>query len=106
MSLSHVKGELRILVAEREWAQFHSPENLIKSIAIESGELLECVQWNNKVDPDLVRTELADVLTYAYLLADRMGWDPDEVVLDKLRLTRDKYPVEKSRGKSTKYDQL
>ncbi|KUG58869.1 nucleotide pyrophosphohydrolase [Nesterenkonia jeotgali] len=106
MSSPETKAAVRNFVAEREWGQFHSPGNLIKSIAIESGELLECMQWSEDIDPARVRSELADVLTYAYLLADRMGWDPDEVVLAKLHETSTKYPVEKAKGKSTKYDQL
>lgn len=97
---------LRAFVAEREWEQFHSPENLAKSIAIEAGELLEVFQWSTKGDPDQVRDELADVLTYCLLLADRVGLDADAIVLDKLARTRDKYPVDKAKGRSTKYDQL
>ena len=97
---------LSALVAERDWAQFHTPENLAKSIAIEAGELLECFQWAANGDAAEVQDELADVLTYCYLLADRIGADPDQIVLDKLQRTRDKYPVEKSRGRSDKYDRL
>ncbi|GAA1694510.1 nucleotide pyrophosphohydrolase [Microbacterium sediminicola] len=98
---------LRTFVAEREWAQFHSPENLAKSIAIEAGELLECFQWSgDDADDEHVREELADVLTYCLLLADKIGADPIQLVLDKLELTTQKYPVEKSRGRSEKYDRL
>lgn len=97
---------LRAFVAERDWDQFHAPENLAKSIAIESGELLECYQWGADPDENRVRDELADVLTYALLLADKIGADPNELVLDKLELTRKKYPIEQSRGRSVKYDQL
>lgn len=97
---------LRDFVAEREWAQFHTPANLAKSIAIEAGELLECFQWSDDAIPDRVVEELADVLTYAHLLAARLGVDPDQIVLEKLRVTRGKYPVEKARGSSTKYDAL
>ena len=101
-----VRDELAAFVAERDWAQFHSPENLAKSIAIEAGELLECFQWSDNGDPEQVRDELADVLTYCLLLADRIGVDPDQIVLDKLTKTREKYPVEKARGRSAKYDAL
>lgn len=97
---------LRAFVAERDWAQFHAPENLAKSIAIEAGELLECYQWNADADLDRVRDELADVLTYAVLLADKIGADPAQLILDKLELTRKKYPVARSRGRSEKYDRL
>ncbi|KGJ74869.1 nucleotide pyrophosphohydrolase [Cryobacterium roopkundense] len=101
-----VRDELAAFVAERDWAQFHSPENLAKSIAVEAGELLECFQWGAEASTERVREELADVLTYCMLLADRMGVDPNQIVLDKLALTREKYPVDKSRGRSEKYDVL
>lgn len=101
-----VGQRLASFVAERDWAQFHTPENLAKSIAIEAGELLECFQWNREVDNSHVRDELADVLTYCYLLASRLNLDSDQIVIDKLRETETKYPVEKARGRSDKYDQL
>lgn len=97
---------LRAFAAERDWAQFHTPENLAKSISIEAAELLECFQWSSEFDEARVRDELADVLTYCILLADRLGEDPERLVLDKLEKTREKYPVEKARGSSAKYDQL
>nr|WP_166987006.1 nucleotide pyrophosphohydrolase [Microbacterium chengjingii] len=106
MTSETVMSALRAFIAEREWAQFHSPENLAKSIAIESAELLEEFQWSPEFDTDRVRLELADVLTYCYELADRLGVDPDEIVLEKLEITRAKYPVEAARGRSAKYDQL
>jgi len=101
-----VRDALRTFVAEREWAQFHTPENLAKSISIEAAELLECFQWNEDADKGRVEEELADVLTYCLLLADRLGVDPGKIVLDKLALTRAKYPVDKAQGRSTKYDAL
>jgi len=106
MADQHVRDEIRAFVAERDWAQFHTPDNLAKSISIEAGELLECFQWNDDADPEKVRDELADVLTYCLMLADRMNLDPDQIVSDKLALTRAKYPVDKARGRSEKYDAL
>lgn len=91
---------------ERDWRQFHSPENLAKSIAIEAGELLECFQWNNNYDKSEVCEELADVLNYCFLLADKLDVDPEEIILNKLEKTREKYPVEKAKGVSTKYTKL
>ena len=101
-----VLADLRAFVAARDWSQFHSPENLAKSISIEAGELLECFQWNDDADHGRVIEELADVLTYCYLLADRLEVDADRIVADKLRRTESKYPVDRARGKSTKYDRL
>lgn len=99
-------GALRKFVAEREWAQFHTPASLSRSISIEAGELLECFQWSDDADHAAVAAELADVLTYCFLLADKLGLAPEDLVLTKLRETAGKYPVEKARGRSTKYDQL
>lgn len=101
-----VTEALSAFMAEREWDQFHSPENLAKSISIEAAELLECFQWSSTGDVDRVRGELADVLTYCHLLAAKLGMDVDRIVLDKLEVTRAKYPVDKARGRSAKYDQL
>lgn len=106
MSDVEVREALRAFVSEREWAQFHTPENLAKSISIEAGELLECFQWNGAGDSDRVRDELADVLTYCFLLADKLGADPSEIILEKLTKTGEKYPIDKARGRSAKYDQL
>jgi NTP pyrophosphatase (non-canonical NTP hydrolase) len=101
-----VRKALAELVEERDWAQFHTPENLAKSISIEAGELLECFQWGAEVDDSLVREELADVVTYCILLAERIGVDLDKIVLEKLSKTAAKYPVDRAKGKSTKYDAL
>lgn len=91
---------------ERDWDQFHSPENLAKSISIESGELLECFQWNDNYDKDEVCEELADVFTYCLQMAMKLGVDPEEIILKKLDKTRKKYPVDKAKGVSTKYNKL
>lgn len=98
--------ELSRFMAEREWEQFHSEENLAKSIAIEAAELLECFQWKSNGDRREVSAELADVLTYCYLLSQKLEMDPHELILHKLEITREKYPVDKSRASSTKYDKL
>ncbi len=101
-----VDAGIRAFVAERDWGQFHSAENLAKSIAIEAGELLECFQWSDTANRDRVVDELADVLTYCHLLAQDLDVNPGEIILQKLEKSRRKYPPEKSRGRSTKYEQL
>jgi len=101
-----VEEELRAFVAARDWEQFHTPENLAKSVAIEAGELLECFQWSGTADREQVIGELADVLTYCHLLALNLDVDPSEIVLEKLAETAKKYPVEKARGRSTRYERL
>ena len=106
MSNSTVFDALRAFVRERDWEQFHTPENLAKSVSIEAAELLECYQWDSNAPEDRVRDELGDVLTYCFLLADKIGADPIELILEKLEKTNAKYPVEKSHGRSTKYTEL
>ena len=92
---------------ERDWDKFHSPENLAKSIVIESGELLECFQWDNdNYSQEDVCEELADVFTYCIQLAMKLNVSPEEIILKKLEKTKKKYPVEKSKGISTKYNKL
>ena len=90
----------------RDWDQFHSPENLAKSVAIEAGELLECFQWSADFKQENVKQELADVLIYCTMLADKLGLDPLEIMNEKMSLNEQKYPVEKSRSSSKKYTEL
>ncbi len=106
MEKDQVLEQLRRFVAERDWKKFHTPENLAKSISIEAAELLELFQWGSEADESKVKDEVADVLTYCILLADQYGLDPYELVIEKLEKTKEKYPIEKSKGKSDKYDRL
>ena len=96
----------RDFTEERDWDQFHTPENLAKSISIEAGELLECFQWNNDFDKEHLCEELADVISYCVMLADRLDVDIEDIVMDKLEKTKKKYPVDKAKGVSTKYTDL
>lgn len=91
---------------ERDWDQFHSPENLAKSISIEAGELLECFQWNSEYNIEEVKEELADVLNYCIQMANKLGADPKKIILDKMKKTAKKYPIDKIKGKSIKYTKL
>lgn len=91
---------------ERDWDQFHSPENLAKSISVEAGELLECFLWNNDYDIDEVKEELADVINCCIQLANKLNLDPKQIVLDKMEKNALKYPVDKCKGKSDKYNKL
>lgn len=107
MASEDVLNRLRDFSVRRDWGQFHSEANLAKSICIEAAELLECFQWNSaEYDEERVREELADVLTYCFFLADKLGADPEQVILDKLKVSESKYPVEKARGRADKYDRL
>ena len=98
---------IRKFTEDRDWDQFHSPANLAKSIAIEACELLECFQWNDtEFDLEHVKEELADVLVYCQDLLDKLDLDADEIVNAKMTKNEAKYPIEKSKGKSNKYDSL
>ncbi len=98
---------IRKFTEDRDWDQFHSPENLAKSIVIEAAELLECFQWSRtEYDLQHVKEELADVMVYTRNLLDKLGLDEDEIVNMKMEKNEKKYPVEKARGSSAKYDQL
>lgn len=104
--MEELMKEIEQFNKERDWNQFHSLENLAKSISIEAGELLECFQWNNNYEKDEVCEELADVFTYCTMMADKLGVDPQEIIFKKLDKTRKKYPVDKAKGVSTKYNKL
>ena len=83
---------------ERDWGQFHTAGEPREEHRIEAGELLECFQWGRRCSAARVTEELADVLTYCLLLADKLGVDADQIVLDKLEVTRAKYPAEIARA--------
>lgn len=92
---------------ERDWGQFHTPSNLAKSISIEASELLECFQWNdtvyNRAD---VLEELADIMNYCIQLAQVLDVDIIDIINAKMDKTEKKYPVEKAKGSSIKYNKL
>lgn len=98
---------IRKFTEDRDWDKFHSPANLAKSISIEANELLECFQWSD-TDYDLqhVKEELADVLVYCRNMLDKLGLDEDEIVNSKMNQNEAKYPVDKAKGNSDKYDKL
>ncbi|HHU28366.1 TPA: nucleotide pyrophosphohydrolase [bacterium] len=99
--------EIKKFVEERNWTQFHSPENLAKSISIEAGELLECFQWDgNNFDLDEVREELAEVFIYCAQLSIALDLDLIEITKDKMKKNALKYPVSKAYNKSDKYTKL
>ena len=92
---------------DRDWDKFHTPVNLAKSISIEANELLECFQWNDTdFNLENVKEELADVANYCIQMSQVLGIDLLSAVDEKMDKTEQKYPVEKARGISTKYDKL
>lgn len=104
--MEELTNKIRKFAEDRDWLQFNTPENLAKSIAIEAGELLECFQWNNNYDKDELKYELADVMNYCILLCSQIGVDPKQIILEKMDISAKKYPIEKAKGVSTKYNKL
>ncbi|CAM1372935.1 Nucleotide pyrophosphohydrolase [Tenacibaculum litopenaei] len=96
----------------RDWKQFHDSKNLASAIAIEAGELNELFLWKNKlqeiesVNKERLSEELADVFSFAFLLADKNNLNVKEIILKKIDLNDKKYPVEKAKGTSKKYNEL
>jgi NTP pyrophosphatase (non-canonical NTP hydrolase) len=92
----------------RDWAQFHNPKDLALGLSIEASELLECFLWKDAkaADHAKIKEEIADVLIYTLLLAHESKIDLAQAIKEKLAQNDAKYPVDKAKGKSTKYDQL
>ncbi|MBK7570041.1 MAG: nucleotide pyrophosphohydrolase [Bacteroidetes bacterium] len=93
---------------DRDWAQFHNPKDLALAISIEAGELLELFLWKDASDASVekLKGELADVLSFSFLLAHKLRLDVSEIVLAKIKENDEKYPVAKSKGNATKYTDL
>jgi NTP pyrophosphatase (non-canonical NTP hydrolase) len=93
---------------ERDWEQFHNPKDLAVALNIEAGELLENFLWKSheEADKEKVKEELADVLAYAFLLAEKYDFDVKKIVLEKNKKNGEKYPVSKAKGTSKKYTDL
>lgn len=97
---------IRQFTIDRNWNQFHTQENLAKSISIEAAELLECYQWGEEArddDMEHVHEELADVLIYCVMMADKVGVNLDDIIIDKIAKNKQKYPITDSYGNSKKY---
>ena len=105
--MQEIMNKILNFVDERDWDQFHSPVNLSKSIIIEAAELLELFQWDDEnVDYSKVKEELADIIIYSFQLADKCDFDVKEIILEKIKKNEERYPIEKSKGSSKKYNEL
>ena len=102
-----VKQRIDKFNKDRDWDKFHTPSNLAKSISIEANELLECFQWNdNEYNVEDVKEELADVMNYCIQMAQVLNVDIIDIINAKMDKVEKKYPVEKAKGVSTKYNKL
>ena len=105
--LEQVKQRIDKFNKDRDWDKFHSPSNLAKSISIEANELLECFQWNDvEFDKEAVKEELADVMNYCIQMSQVLNVDIIDIINAKMDKTEKKYPVDKAKGVSTKYNKL
>ncbi len=115
LSIEDVIEEINRFASERDWDQFHTPKNLAASISIESGELMETLQWESPTFEEVsndsekrkrVEEELADVIIYSLRFCSLLGSDPIEIMRAKMEKNSDKYPVSKSKGSAKKYSDL
>ena len=111
MRFEDVQAEVAAFRDYRDWRQFHNPKDLAISVSLEASELLENFQWSGtdlecKDKEASIGEELADVMIYCLLLADRLGMDPVQLMHDKIQKNARKYPVDKARGSSKKYTEL
>jgi NTP pyrophosphatase (non-canonical NTP hydrolase) len=105
--MEDIMKRLQKFTKDRNWEQFHSPDNLAKSIVIEASELLINYQYDDAYfNLDNVKEELADVLAYCFMLCDHYQFDVRQIMNDKIDKNEKKYPVEKVFGKSDKYNKL
>ena len=107
-SIQEITGALVKFRNERDWEQFHNPKDLALALSVEAGELLEAFIWKSseEANREKIKEELADVFAYAFLLADRCGFDVKEILLEKIRINGEKYPVSKAKGTAKKYNEL
>ena len=113
-SLADLSLQLQKFANDREWQQFHSPKNLASALIVEAGELLEHFQWmteeqSRELPPEkleAVAAEVSDVLLYLVQLTNALGIDPIAAAQAKLSLNELKYPVDRARGSSKKYDEI
>ncbi|KAA8484038.1 NTP pyrophosphatase (non-canonical NTP hydrolase) [Arcticibacter tournemirensis] len=107
-SVEQLLEKIRAFRDARDWQQFHNSKDLAVALSIEASELLELFLWkgNEDANPEKLKEELADVLMYALLIADKHGLDLEQIIEEKIRLNNAKYPVDKAKGNAKKYDEL
>jgi len=112
--ISEITAKIMKFRDERDWMQFHDPKNMAVSIILEASELLEHFQWKTKEEVEKyivqnkseIKDEIADIALYLFELADNLGIDLKLAMEGKLKKNEAKYPVEKAKGKHTKYNKL
>lgn len=107
-SLQEITKALLDFRNERDWEQFHNPKDLSLAISIEAAELLELFLWKKaeEANKEKVKEELADILSFSFLIAEKYGFDIKQIVLEKIEANSKKYPVDKAKGTAKKYNEL
>ena len=115
LNLDVIKEKLKQFSKERDWEQYHSPKNLAMALSVEVAELVEIFQWSNdggikEVENEQTRKEIeeeiADIFNYLVKFVDLMDIDLEKISLEKIQKNDEKYPVDKSKGNSEKYNKL
>ncbi len=114
IDLNTLKQQLRDFADTRDWNQFHSPKNLSMALGVEVAEINEHFQWLTEeqsknlpqIKLDEVANELADTLIYLVRLADKLDIDLLTAAQNKIKLNKQKYPVDKARGNAKKYTEF
>jgi len=114
MDIEKLQLKLREFAKERDWEQFHNPKNLTMALSVEVAELVEIFQWSNsggleevkdlKIRKD-IEEEIADIFNYLLKICDCLEIDLEKVALEKIAANENKYPVDKFKGSSKKYNQ-
>jgi NTP pyrophosphatase (non-canonical NTP hydrolase) len=115
MDIKELQRKVIAFRNERDWAQYHNPKDLAISLSLEAAELLEIFQWKsgeeveairqNESDRQRVKEELGDIFIYALNLSDAFGFDPAEVISEKLEINEKKYPKDRVKGRAEKYNE-
>ncbi|MCB0354544.1 MAG: nucleotide pyrophosphohydrolase [Bdellovibrionales bacterium] len=113
-SLAELSQIVRGFRDERDWKQFHTPKDMVLSLLLEAGELAEHFQWKSddqsweylQEKKEEVSDEIADIFYWVLLVSHDFGIDLEQALQSKMAKNREKYPIERSRGKSTKYSSL
>lgn len=103
-----IRQIIKDFTKERDWEQFHNAKDLALALSIEAAELNECFLWKShgEAKVDKVKDELADILIYAILFADKYGFDIPEIITEKIEKNAAKYPADKAKGNAKKYTDL
>jgi len=113
-TIKELKEKVAVFMNEREWGQFHSPKNMSMAIATEAAELMEIFRWLTeaqswdalKINKKEIEHEIADVTMAVIEFCNQANIDLSTALIEKLALAAEKYPVEKAKGKTTKYTDL